>query len=111
MLYEMNLHDAPFKLIKEGTKTIEMRLNDERRKDLKVGDIIRFTNRTTLETMETKVVALYYYDNFSELYKHFNKVEIGYKEDEIPNPKDMDLYYTKEQQATYGVVAIRIEVL
>ena len=35
MLYEMNLHDAPFKLIKEGTKTIEMRLNDERRTDLK----------------------------------------------------------------------------
>lgn len=44
----MRLHNSPFKLIKNGTKTIELRLNDEKRKLIKVGDIIRFTNRVTL---------------------------------------------------------------
>ena len=34
----MNLHDIPFKKIKEGTKTIELRLNDEKRQLLKIKD-------------------------------------------------------------------------
>lgn len=111
MIHEMNLHDAPYKLIKEKTKTVEMRLNDERRKDLKIGDIIIFTNRDTKEKLKTKVLKLDYYDSFKELYKHFDNIEIGYKKDDIPNPSDMDVYYTKEQQEKYGVIAIRIELL
>ena len=111
MNHEMNLHDAPFNLIKNRTKTIELRLNDERRKDLKVGDTITFTNRTTLETMVVKVLNVYYYPNFSELYKHHDKVSMGYSINDIPNPHDMDIYYTKEQQKEYGVIAIEIEVI
>ena len=110
MLFEMNLHDEPFKLIKSKSKTIEMRINDERRKDLKVGDEIIFTNRTTLEKLKTKVIDLYYFNSFSELYKAFDKKAIGYRDDEEANPSDMDLYYTKEQQEKYGVVAIKIEI-
>ena len=111
MIHEMNLHDEPFNLIKAKTKNIEMRLNDERRKDLKVGDYIVFTNRTTLEKIKTKILELYYYDNFKELYKHFDKISIGYKEDEVPNPSDMNQYYSLEQQEKYGVVAIKIEMI
>ena len=111
MIHEMNLHDAPFKLIKAKTKTVEMRLNDERRKNLKVGDTITFTNRDTKESISAKVIELYYYDSFKELYKDFNKIEIGYGINETPNPEDMNLYYTLEQQSLYGVIAIRIEVI
>ena len=56
-----------------------MRLNDERRKDLKIGDIIIFTNRDTKEKLKAKVLKLDYYDSFKELYKHFDNIEIGYK--------------------------------
>ena len=111
MKHEMNLHDAPFNLVKNKTKTTEMRLNDERRKDLKIGDVIEFTNRTTGELLEVKVLDLAYYDNFSELYKHYDKVSIGYGINETPDPNDMNQYYTKEQQAQYGVVAIKMEVI
>ena len=31
MIFEMNLHNEPFELIKSKSKTIEMRINDERR--------------------------------------------------------------------------------
>ena len=111
MNHEMNLHDAPFNLIKNRTKTIELRLNDERRKDLKSGDTITFTNRSTLETLKVKVLNVYKYDNFTELYKHHDKVSMGYSINDIPNPHDMDIYYTKEHQALYGVIAIEIEVI
>ena len=41
--------------------------------------------------------------------KHFDKVSIGYNEDETPNPDDMDIYYPKEKQKKYGVVGIQIK--
>ena len=109
-MHEMRLHNSPFKLIKNGTKTIEMRLNDEKRQLIKVGDSIKFINRVTEEEMVTLVKGLYHYESFDELYKHFDKVSIGYSEDEEANPDDMSQYYSKEDILKYGVVGIEIEV-
>ena len=36
---------------------------------------------------------------------------MGYGEGEIANYKDMELYYPKEEQEKYGVVAIEIEFI
>ena len=47
----MNLWNDSFIAIKEGWKTIEMRLNDEKRSLIKIDDKIEFTNTFTLETM------------------------------------------------------------
>ncbi|CDA60488.1 aSCH domain protein [Clostridium sp. CAG:524] len=110
-MHEMRLHNEPFVLIKNGTKTIELRLNDEKRRQIKVGDIITFTNRSNNEQISTVVINLHKYDSFEELYKHFDKVSLGYKEDEIADPKDMELYYSKEEQDKYGVVGIEIKLL
>ena len=42
MIHNMRLHNEPFELIKNGTKTIELRLNDEKRSVIKENDIILF---------------------------------------------------------------------
>ena len=105
----MKLNDGPFGLIKGGTKTIELRLNDEKRQLLKVGDYIEFTNRITLEKMLVLIEDLYHYSSFEELYKHFNKVSLGYGEDEEASYKDMEKYYSKEEQDKYGVLGIKIK--
>lgn len=110
MQYNMNLHNGPFESIKSGSKTIEMRLYDERRKTLQVGDTILFTNNSTSEQMLAKIVSLQVFDNFEDLYRHFDKVSIGYKPDEIAKPDDMLLYYTLEQIKEYGVLAIGIKL-
>lgn len=109
MKYEMKLQDNPFCKIKNGTKTIEMRLNDEKRQQLKVGDTIEFTNRTTSEKILVKIVALHHFKNFEELYKNFNKITLGYEENEIASPLDMEKYYKKEEQELYGVLGIEIQ--
>lgn len=111
MLYNMRLNNEPFELIKCGTKTIELRLNDEKRQLIKENDIIIFENRTTKETLMTKVIKLHKYNNFKELYKHFNKVTLGYKDDEEANPLDMEQYYSREEQGKYGVVGIEIKLI
>ena len=105
----MKLNNSPFKNIKNGTKTIELRLNDEKRQLLKIKDLIEFTNRETLEQLLVEIENLYHYPSFEELYKHFDKVAMGYKEDEEADPKDMEEYYSKEEQEKYGVLGIEIK--
>ena len=110
MLYEMNLHNVPFEKIKSGNKTVEMRLFDERRKALKVGDLIRFTNNDTSEQIVVEVTNLETFANFEQLYQKYDKCSIGYAFAESANPSDMLAYYTREQIAINGVVAIGIKL-
>ena len=108
-MHYMKLHNDPFNLIKSGTKTIELRLNDLKRQKIKVGDLIEFTNRVTDEKMLVRVIDLIKFNSFSDLYNNFSKVSMGYREDEEANPSDMELYYSLEEQEKYGVLAIKIE--
>ena len=109
--HNMNLNNDPFNRIKDGTKSIELRLNDKKRQQLKENDLIEFTNRTTLEVIIVEVVKLFKYSNFDELYKYFDKISMEYDKDDIANPKDMEKYYSKEEQDKYGVVGIEIRVI
>ena len=108
MRHNLNLHPEPFAAIKTGLKTIEMRLNDERRRLIKVGDEIEFTNRETNETMLVDVVDIIPFESFDELYTSFDKHDLGYKDDEVANPNDMAKYYSEEQRQKYGALAIKI---
>lgn len=107
----MRLHKEPFELIKNCSKTIELRLYDEKRQMINIGDTITFENRSGGDKIQVKVIALYIYPSFEELYKHFDKISIGYKEDEEADPKDMELYYSSEDQSKYGVVGIEMELI
>ena len=110
-VHYMNLHDEPFKKIKNLTKNIEMRVNDEKRQQLNVGDTIVFTNNVTNELLKCRILNLHYFDSFKELYLAFDKIRIGYNQDDIPNPIDMEQYYKAEKIQQYGVVGIEIQVL
>lgn len=106
----MNLWDEPFQKIKKKTKTIEMRLYDEKRSLISIGDTIEFSNITNNEILVCTVTNLYKYKDFEELYKHHDKITIGYSENEIANPMDMYKYYSSEKIEKYGVIGIEIIV-
>lgn len=108
MKHEMRLHDGPFKLIQAGTKTIEMRLYDEKRQMIQVGDEIEFTSRVTGEKQLTEVVAMHIYSSFADIYRDYDKVSLGYDVNEEASSVDMEQYYSKEEQEKYGVVGIEI---
>ena len=111
MKHLMNLSPQPFEAIASGNKTVEMRLNDERRANLKVGDEIEFENIYTHGKISCKVVSLSRFKDFFELYSHFDKVTLGYNENETANAEDMYQYYSLEQIARYGVLAIEIKLI
>lgn len=111
MTHELHLNHGPFESIKAGTKTIEMRLFDEKRSKYQVGDILSFENRTTGEVLFTRIIDLHRFNNFDVLYQQFDKISLGYNSNESADPKDMEQYYSLEEQQKYGVVGIEIEVI
>lgn len=112
--HTMKLKPAPFEKIRAGKKTIELRLYDEKRKQISVGDSIRFVKADNAsDTIDTTVEDLFVFDSFEELYIHLPLKECGYAEEELQtaSSKDMELYYSKEEQGRYGVVGIKISLV
>lgn len=107
----MKLNSAPFELIKSGHKTVEMRLNDEKRGRIKIGDEIEFSNRENGEKILTRVVNLANFKNFVDLYAHFDKRSLGYFENEIAHPDHMSQYYSLKDIDKYGTLAIEITLI
>ena len=110
----MNLTPAPMQEIRTGNKTIELRLNDEKRKQISVGDTIKFINtEDSNDTLGVKVVDLFLFSSFAELYDNLPLLNCGYNEDNIntASPEDMEMYYSREKQNKYGVVGIEISLL
>lgn len=112
-LHQMNLDDGPFEKIANGSKTIEMRLNDERRQGLKEGDFVTFTNNVSGEKIVAKAVTLHKFADFEELYKTLDLLKCGYTKEQLPtaSPRDMLRYYSAERQAQYGALGIEIQLL
>ncbi|MBR6039172.1 MAG: ASCH domain-containing protein [Clostridia bacterium] len=111
--HEMRLNPAPFRMIQSGEKTIELRLYDEKRRRIAVGDTIAFTETGTGETLCVTVTALHIFPSFDALYRALPLTKCGYTEAELPSasPDDMLAYYSKERQRQYGVVGIAVAVL
>lgn len=105
--HTMKLQAEPFEKIKLEQKTIELRLYDEKRQQIRVGDTITF--QCGEESLAVKVRALHRFPDFKALYEVLPKEKLGYGEGEIADPKDMEQYYTPQQQEQYGVLGIEIE--
>ena len=110
MRHTMKLKEDPFERMKNGTKTIEFRLYDEKRRTIQIGDEIEFSKLPELqEKLLVKVIDLYKEESFEKLFK---KVFVGEdKEKIIEKAKSMNRFYTPEQEKEYGVVGIKIEII
>ena len=111
MLHKMKLQDSPFRKMQKGRKTIELRLNDEKRQRVTVGDQIEFTNlENRTQKLLTRVIALHRFDSFEEMFRTLPAEAMGYNKGQTPRAEDMKRHYSKEEQALYGVVGIEIEL-
>ncbi len=111
--HKMRLFPEPFDRMKNGSKTVELRLNDEKRRLLRVGDRIEFTNTQNGEKLSVKIIGLHKFPTFKELYDKLDPIECGYTHENVKNasPADMDEFYSPEKQLQYGVLAIRVAVI
>ncbi len=79
MEHTMKLLASPFARVAAGTKTLEVRLFDEKRQRLQLGDTIRFVRLPDLDaTVRVEVTALLRYPSFRELVNDFGAEYFGY---------------------------------
>ncbi|MBE4909923.1 ASCH domain-containing protein [Bacillus luteolus] len=110
MIHQMGLYGEYFSLIKEGKKVVEVRLNDEKRRKIKVGDSIQFIKVPEQdESLQVEVSELKIYDTFQAMYEDIPFKYFGCKgwtmKEMVEGTYEI---YTHEQEKEYGVVAITI---
>lgn len=113
MTHDMKLRPIPFKRIQDGQKSIELRLYDEKRRNVAIGDFIVLTQTESGEKLKAKVVGLYRYGSFKELYAALPLKACGYLAEEVDDAsyQDMYAYYTEQEEEKFGVVGIELQTL
>ena len=112
MEHEMKLQPEYYNFILNGTKRIEIRLFDEKRQQIKIGDTIKILKEPELnESFNAKVIGLLRYNTFEDMFKDF---DISVLSDSSMTKEELiavlEQFYTKEKQKQYGVLGIRIEL-
>ncbi|MBQ8740980.1 MAG: GNAT family N-acetyltransferase [Clostridia bacterium] len=110
MTHNMKLWRDAFYSIADGSKTIELRLNDEKRQQITVEDTIIFSCTKNNDMITAKVKALHKFADFKALYEHLPLDKCGYTKDELKTAHytDMEQYYSKEQITKYGALGIEL---
>ncbi len=110
MIHYMNLVPTAFSKIADGSKTIELRLNDEKRQRINVEDTVVFNCSLTKDIIAAQVVKLHKFSDFKELYNALPLEKCGYTVAELDTAHytDMEQYYTKEQIKKYGALGIEL---
>lgn len=113
MEHILRLHPGPFDRIKQWTKTIETRLFDEKRQQIKFGDILIFQKRPDFnETIKVKITWIKKYKSFADIPKNYSHKELWV--DENYNIADFVEwyyeYYKREDEEKYWVVVFEFEI-
>jgi ASC-1-like (ASCH) protein len=108
----MHLNAEPFSKIVNGRKTIEIRLNDEKRQALRLGDEIDFMHRDSEEIIKCYITELMPFLTFDELIAAISMADVGRQEGEQTEVVAiMRRHYSAEDEARYGVLGIRFRVI
>jgi len=105
----MHLKEKPFDAIKCGEKDVEIRLNDPKRKKLKVGDQVEFTNEETGEKLIVEVEGLHPFETFEHLYEGLDSKYIKkFRKDHFIIA--CHTIYSKEKEEKHGALGIEIKL-
>ena len=113
MTHYMKLRREPFLAIASGAKTYELRLFDEKRRAIRVGDVIEFAEQESFGTVRRVVTELLTFESFNRLYSTLPLLKCGYDEENVKyaSYEDMYAYYSPDEERKYGVIAIGIAAI
>ena len=109
----MQLQNKYYEFIRTGTKRIELRLFDEKRQKIQLGNEIVFMNNSDdSERIHVRVIGLLRYKSFEELFSDFDidiLADRSMTKEELMS--DLSEFYPIEKQEKYGVLGIRFELV
>ena len=100
---EMHLAEEPFEKIKRREKTVEIRLFDEKRKAIKIGEkVVFYKGEEKDEWIVANVIGLHRFERFVDLFQSDLFGKTGSGNMSLQEAADsMYKYYTKEQEQDY----------
>ena len=108
-MHNLNVKEKYYNMLKSGVKTIELRLFDEKRQNIKIGDIIEFANHdNTADKFLAEVINLYRADDFMGLCRKISCQKAGFQtNEELVNC--LEEFYEPQKQKQFGVLGIEIK--
>ena len=112
-VHSMTLKREFFDKVSKGSKTVELRLYDEKRKCIKTGDLIRFgVDDHSGEMITVKVLGAYVYPSFEVLVDDFDARSMGFAKRKPSYISEyMKVFYEGNDACKNGVIAIRMKLL
>ena len=111
VMHTMEIQSPYFEAFRHGEKEIEVRCMDEKRRNIRIGDVIQFqkTNGAYFKARVCEIIAA---DSFGELYERVTPEELGFagktRKEFI---SEMRQIYTLSRERELGVVGIRVTLL
>ena len=112
-MFIMKLRPEFFEQVRSGKKIYEIRLNDEKRQKIIVGDTIIFKKEPELlDGVIVKVVDIKRFESFEQMAQTLSLASVGF---EGKNASYVSRFYNKiypkADEKHYGVVAFKIELI
>ncbi|MCF7799200.1 hypothetical protein K9M74_04835 [Candidatus Woesearchaeota archaeon] len=114
MVHSMKLTSDPFERIKRGVKRLEVRLFDDKRKNIAIGDKVTFLKLPDLkDSIETEVIGLSTFHDFRTLFEVFGTNFFGHAPETTVDEQVADMFevYTQEDESKYGVIGIHFKLV
>lgn len=109
-MHTLSVQPDIYQKIVSGVKTIEIRLNDEKRQLLKVGDpLIIQKEPDRYENLRATITDLITANSFKELLKVAKVKDCGF-DSEQECLETLRKFYSEESEKYYGVVGIKIKI-
>lgn len=109
IIHQLSVREPYYHLLKSGVKTVELRLWDEKRQKIQVGDTIVFLKaENPYDSFSATVISLIHAKNFGELSEMISPQSAGFSNKEAL-VKTMRSIYSFDAQEKTGVVGIQIQ--
>lgn len=110
MKHEMRLYAKQFEEVLSGKKRREYRLYDEKRRKIRVGDTIAFSNMQTNEIVDATVTGVHIYKDFRTCYQAFWAEDFAgqYRTVEEAVAVTYRDWWPRESERKYGCIILEI---
>ncbi len=109
---EMKLREPYFSLVRGGRKVYEIRLNDEKRRFLRVGEEIVFVRDPSGDAkIFCEVADLLHFGSFAECFQILPLDKVGFAGETIDFAVgQMHKFYSSDDEKNWGVLAIKVNL-
>ena len=108
----LDLNDRAFDAIQNKTKRVEIRLLDEKRSKLKIGDMITFTNYDdSSKSFDTEITNLLVFNDINEVLNNYDislLLSKSTKKDDLINI--FNSIYSIEERNKYKIICIEFKI-